>query len=66
MIGRASSTSPIVLGIVSTKASRMPFARIERNSAVLPAAALRAITGSVTVPMATPKIPIGNCISRNA
>ncbi len=33
---------------------------------MLPSAALREISGSVTVATATPKIPSGNCISRNA
>src|SRR6059058_6138259 len=66
MIGDASMVSPIAEGMVSKKASRIPRARIARNSSILPIAALFATSGSVTVPMATPKIPSGNCINRKA
>ena len=66
MIGDASMASPIADGIVSKNASRIPRARIARNSAVFPSAALFDTSGSVTVPIATPKIPSGNCIKRNA
>ena len=58
--------SPIADGIVSKNARRIPRARIVRNSTVSPRAALFETSGSVTVPMATPKIPSGNCIRRNA
>src|SRR6266403_644658 len=37
-----------------------------RNASVLPVAAMRASSGSATVPSATPKTPRGNCIRRNA
>src|SRR5205823_5673837 len=66
MIGDASMVSPIAEGMVSKKASRIPRARIARNSSIFPIAALFATSGSVTVPIATPKIPSGNCISRKA
>ena len=66
MIGYASMASPIADGIVSNNASRIARASVARNSAMFPSAALRETSGSVTVPMATPKIPSGNCIRRNA
>ena len=57
---------PIAAGIVSSSTSRTECASAERNSLVLPTAALRDTKGSVTVATATPKIPSGNCIKRNA
>ena len=65
-MGDASIASPIADGIVSKNASRIPRARIARNSSMFPTAALFDTNGRVTVPIATPKIPNGNCISRNA
>src|SRR5947208_6238924 len=63
MMGDASIASPIADGIVSKNASRIPRARIARNSSMFPTAALFDTNGRVTVPIATPKIPNGNCIS---
>ena len=66
MIGSASTIRPTLAGMVIRNASRMPRASSLRNPAVLPAAAMRASSGSATVPSATPKMPSGNCISRKA
>src|SRR6266550_3851573 len=66
MIGSARIMSPIAAGIVSNSTSRTECASAERNSFVLPTAALRETNGSVTVATATPKIPRGNCIKRKA
>src|SRR5437667_12336136 len=66
MIGEASIASPIADGMVSKKANRIPLARMLRNSSIFPTAALFETSGRVTVPMATPKIPSGNCIKRKA
>ena len=66
MIGDASMARPIADGTVSKNARRIPRASVARNSAVFPSAALFDTSGNVTVPMATPKIPSGNCIRRNA
>src|SRR5207245_2713175 len=66
MIGSARMIRPIAAGIVSSSTSRTECASAERNSSVLPTAALRETRGSVTVATATPKIPSGNCIRRNA
>ena len=66
MIGSAKITRPIADGIVSSMTSRIACASAPRNSALLPSAALRETSGSVTVATATPKIPSGNCMRRNA
>ena len=66
MIGRASIISPMLAGTVSRKASRIPRASVDRKSSWLPSAMFFASSGSVTVPMATPKIPSGSCMRRNA
>ena len=50
----------------SKNANRIPLARMLRNSSIFPTAALFETSGRVTVPMATPKIPSGNCIKRKA
>ena len=39
---------------------------VSRKSLILPSLASRESTGIAAVPTATPKSPIGNCISRNA
>src|SRR5438552_11526088 len=57
MIGDANIANPIADGMVSKNASLIPRARIARNSSTLPTAALFDTSGSVTVPIATPKIP---------
>ena len=66
MIGSARTTNPTADGIVSKNAKRIPRARIERNSSILPTAALLETSGRVTVPIATPNTPSGSCIRRNA
>ena len=58
--------NPMAEGMVSSMTSLMACERAPRNSALLPTAALREINGRVTVATATPKIPSGNCINRNA
>ena len=52
--------------MVRRKASRIPRASSVRNPTMLPPAAMRESSGSDTVPSATPNIPSGSCIRRNA
>ncbi len=66
MIGSASIISPKVAGMVSSRAKRIPRASSLRNAVKFPNAAIRASKGSATVPRATPKIPKGSCMTRNA
>src|ERR1700719_3398720 len=66
MIGWARTINPIAAGIVSNVTSRSACASAERNAGMSPSAAVRETNGKVTVPTATPKMPSGNCIRRNA
>ena len=66
MIGSASTIRPTDAGIVIRNASRIPRASSLRKAIVLPLAASLASSGSATVPRATPKMPSGSCIRRNA
>src|SRR5438045_539220 len=64
MMGEANIANPIADGIVSKNASRIPRARIARNSSMFPTAALFDTSGSVTVTIAHPEIPSGHRIQR--
>src|SRR5205823_10413011 len=66
MMGSASTMRPMLDGMVMRKVSRIPRASSLRKASVLPVAAMRASSGSATVPSATPKIPSGSCINRKA
>ena len=65
MIGRPSTIRPQAEGIVIRKTSPSDEESVERKPAMSPRAANLEMVGSVAVPMATPKTPMGNCIRRN-
>ena len=66
IIGSANTAKPIVEGMTRNATNRKPFERVGPKSAEIPPMAARESAGRVTVATATPKMPIGNCIKRNA
>ena len=65
-IGPRSAISPAIAGTVMKKSSRSAYEKSSRSRPVSPRAACSESAGSTAMPIATPKMPIGNWISRIA
>ena len=66
MIGSASKAMPTAEGTVMRNTSFRPRPSVSLNAGVIPSVPSRAMAGSITVPITTPKMPSGNWINRNA
>ena len=65
-MGRLRTMRPQAEGMVSRKTRPSEDESVERKEGMSPRAAKREMAGSVAVPMATPKTPMGSYIRRKA